>query len=117
LGSAVRVLILPELANQRTRRNFVNVVRSTLADPDDLSAYRGFDYGMVYYWGKPIPMEHNRLSASGPRYLVMSESQWARLEKQDRRFYERLPGLESGRGGNLGRLVIAQRMTTASTSD
>lgn len=110
LSLSVRLVILPELANQRTRRSFVAQVRSTLPDPSQLSAYRSFDYGMVYYWGKAIPIEHIRLSASGPRYLVMSESQWVRLEKQERRSYERIPGLESDRGGNLGRLVVVQRI-------
>jgi 4-amino-4-deoxy-L-arabinose transferase-like glycosyltransferase len=113
LGTSVRLLILPELANQRTRRNFVTAVRSTLSDPGALSAYRNFDYGMVYYWGKPIPMEHTSLSSSGPRYLVMSESEWVNLDKQERRSYERLPGLESSRGGNLGRLIVAQRIAPA----
>jgi hypothetical protein len=118
LAISVRLLILPELAAQRTRRTFVAAVRSMLADPGELSAYRSFDYGMVYYWGEPIPMEHIRLSASGPRYLVMSESQWAKLGKQERRVYERLPGLESDRGGNLGRLIVAQRINpTPATSD
>jgi hypothetical protein len=118
LTMAVRLVILPELAQQRTRRNFVAAVRSALADPSELSAYRSFDYGMVYYWGKPIPMEHIRLSSSGPRYVVMSESQWARLKKQDRRSYERVPGLESDRGGNLGRLIVAQRIDASRpTSD
>jgi hypothetical protein len=110
LAVSVRVVILPGLAQQRTRRNFVAEVRSALADPDQLSAYRSFDYGMVYYWGEPIPMQHIPLSSSGPRYLVMSESQWARLGEQERRFYERLPGIESDRGGNLGRLIVAQRI-------
>lgn len=117
LAVSVRCVILPEVAKERTRRNFVAEVRSTLAEPNQLSAYRSFDYGMVYYWGKPIPMEHIRLSASGPRYLVMSESQWTRLSKEERRSYERLPGVESDRGGNLGRLIIVQRIVSSPAAD
>jgi hypothetical protein len=117
LGTSVRLLILPELAKQRTRRNFVAAVRATLSDPGALSAYRNFDYGMVYYWGAPIPVEHSPLSSSGPRYVVMSESEWVNMDKQERRTYERLPGLESGRGGNLGRLIVAQRIVSPPTTD
>ena len=51
------------------------------------------------------------LSASGPRYVVMAERQWARLGAQEHELYERIPGVRSGRTGHFGEMVLLRRLT------
>jgi 4-amino-4-deoxy-L-arabinose transferase-like glycosyltransferase len=106
----VRVVVLPAVASEQTRRGFAAAVKARVGDPRDLYAYRHFDYGFVYYWGAPIPVYEQPLTPNAPPFLVMSESEWNRLPLAQRGLYERVSNLESGRAGNLGRLVLAHRV-------
>jgi 4-amino-4-deoxy-L-arabinose transferase-like glycosyltransferase len=108
---ATRVIVLPTVASEQTRRHFAEAVKRRVGDPRDLSAFRHFDYGFVYYWGAPIPVYEQPLTPGAPPFLVMSESEWSRLPLAQRALYERVANLESGRAGNLGRLVLARRVT------
>lgn len=110
---AVRQAILPAVARAATREVFADSAVRVFGGSKDLLSYRRFDYGMVFYWGTNIPVYDEHLSASGPRHLVVAESDWAAVGAMERSWYERIPGVASRGGGNLGPLVLAQRVTAA----
>jgi 4-amino-4-deoxy-L-arabinose transferase-like glycosyltransferase len=107
---ATRQVVLPAVGAEQTRQRFAEAVKARADDPADVFAYRHFDYGVVYYWGAPMPVYDGPLAGDAPRLLVMGEGDWKRLPATSRRLYERVAGLESGRSGNLGRLVLARRV-------
>jgi hypothetical protein len=108
---AVRQGILPEVARTETRARFVDAVRERPIDVAGLSAFRHFDYGFVFYWRRPVPVESELTPlATAPRYLVVSEAEWDRVPPERRATYEPIPGLASGRAGHRARLAIVQRV-------
>lgn len=110
---AVRQSVLPEIARAETRQRFVSELRRRPIEAGALQAYRHFDYGFVFYWGRNVLVYDGPLSPQAPPYLVMSESEWGRRENPGRELYERIANLESGRAGNLGHLVVAHRVVAA----
>ena len=110
---AVRQAILPAVARATTRRTFVDSITRVLGGSRDVFSYRRFDYGVVFYWGAHMPVFKEQLSASGPLHLVVAEGDWSRVGAIERRLYERIPGVESDRGGNLGPLILIQRVATS----
>jgi 4-amino-4-deoxy-L-arabinose transferase-like glycosyltransferase len=111
LGIAVRQVVMPAVAETTSRRSFNDAVRRIVGPEATVSAYRSFDYGSVYYWNANIPVHAEPLSASGPATLIAAEESWARATPLERRFYQRVPFIESARGGNIGRLIVLQRRT------
>ena len=107
---AVRQVVLPAVARTTTRQTFVGSATRVLGGSRDLHSYRRFDYGTVFYWREHIPVFNEPLSASGPLHLVAAAGDWSRADAMERRWYERIPGVESARGGNLGRLFLIQRV-------
>ncbi len=112
LAMTVRLVIMPGIASAQTRQHFVARIKALLPAPDDVAAYRHFDYGTIYYWGESMPVYRDPLTSDGPPYLLMSESQWAAVPARERRYYERVSGLDSGRAGNLGPMVLTRRIAS-----
>jgi 4-amino-4-deoxy-L-arabinose transferase-like glycosyltransferase len=116
LTVATRLAVLPAVAGEQTRRRFAEAVKARVGDAAAVFAYRHFDYGLVYYWGTPMAVYEEPLAADGPPFLVLSESDWSRLPPAARHLYERVTGIESGRSGNLGHLVLARRVADGAAS-
>ncbi len=112
---AVRQVVLPAIAQEQSRQRFVDTVRTALAGPDGLYAYQQADYGMVFYWGRSLPVYREPLSTKSPGYLVMAESDWQRVAQPARQLYERVPAIESGRAANLGHLTLLRRVRSPSS--
>lgn len=112
ISVAVRHVIMPAVAQSTSRRSFNAALRRVVGPDGTVSAYRSFDYGSVFYWGENVPVYDQPLSASGPLTLVAGDETWARATPMERRFYQRVPFIESARGGNIGRLVVLQRRAT-----
>lgn len=112
---SIQQLILPEIARQKTRRSFVAAVRRAVPAPAALRAYRDFDYGLAFYWGGRIPVWPPPPNAEPP-YLIMAQGDWAALGPVARTVYERIPLIESGPAGNMGRLVLVQRLAAPGTT-
>jgi 4-amino-4-deoxy-L-arabinose transferase-like glycosyltransferase len=110
---AVRQIVLPHVAAERTPRAFAARLRERVREPDRLSFLDGFDYGVVFYLGGLVPVERAPLGASGPRYLVASEAGWQRQKGNAGALYEQVPGFTSEHRGNLGRLILLRRLTDA----
>lgn len=109
LGIAVRQIVMPAVGQAVSRRPFNDAVRRIVGPDGSLSAYRSFDYGSVFDWERAVPVYDEPLSASGPPILIAGEETWARATPMERRYYRRVPFVESPRGGNIGRLVVLQR--------
>lgn len=110
---AVRQAILPEIARANTRRTFVEAIKRSYGDSVDLHAYRGFDYGFVYYWGRNVPVYRDPLSPAGPERVVVSADVWQRASQKERESYRPVPLLRAERGGNVGALMLAERVRPA----
>ncbi len=104
-----RQVVLPQVAAEQTRRQYVAEIRKVVTGMSEIHAYRSFDYGVVFYAGGRVPVYDGSLR-DGPRYLLMSEGQWAGLVPLEREAYERIPALDSRPGGGLGRLVLLERI-------
>jgi 4-amino-4-deoxy-L-arabinose transferase-like glycosyltransferase len=105
---SVQHAILPSVAAIKTRKPFADAVHRVARPARRLFTFRGFDYGVLYYWGGRIPVYRQPPSKGGPRYLIMGEHDWLALDRTREIPYERVPLIEAGRGGNLGRLVLVQ---------
>lgn len=112
IGVGVRQVVMPAVGQAVSRRPFNEAVRRIVGESGSVSAYGSFDYGSAFYWDQPIPVYNDPLSASSPPVLVAGEETWARTGPAERRFYQRVPFIESPRGGNIGRLIVLQRRPT-----
>jgi hypothetical protein len=102
--------IVPAIAWEETRKPYADTVREIVRDSKELSAYRGFDYGFVFYWGRRLPVYNKSLTAEGPEYLLVNETDWANLDPVQRVIYELVPAGSSGRSSNVGRLLLVRRV-------
>lgn len=108
----VQNAILPAVAWQKTRRNYVATVRAMVPTPDRLCAYRNFDYGFVFYWGRHLPICGESRVAQDALYLLVKEGTWEQIKPIERASHEVIPAGSSGRSGNVGRLLLVRRVLT-----
>lgn len=114
--TAVRQIVLPSVAAERTPREFAARLRELIPEPDRLSFLENFDYGVVFYLGGLVPVHHGSLAATGPAYLLVSEGDWTARESDADLPYEAVPGLVSVHRGNLGRLLLVRRLTQSAAA-
>jgi 4-amino-4-deoxy-L-arabinose transferase-like glycosyltransferase len=110
---AARAVILPAIGRAETRRPFAAALRRVLADPAALHTTTSLDYGTIFYLNESLP-EYDR-SAGGPvpRYLLLPEPAWLHMPPEERRRFERLPGLAIEWGTNQGYVAVLQRSDEA----
>jgi len=104
-----RQIVLPVFGRAVSRERFLGTVLRIVPDRALLSSYHRFDYGLAFYWGGDLPVARPPLSAAGTPYVIIAEREWSRLGPVERDAYERVPGIRSGRAGNLGELVLLHR--------
>ena len=80
--AVVNGVFQPELARRRTFKPFVEVVRDVVGPKDRLSFYRAFDYGVVFYSRRHVPIveEVAPPPADALAYLLLWESEWQSLD-------------------------------------
>jgi hypothetical protein len=105
-----RNAVLPAVAWQETRKPYAETVREIVGDPRNLSAYRSFDYGFVFYWGRRLPVYDRSLTAKAPEYLLANETDWANIDPVQRARYEPVPAGSSNPSSNVGRLFLVRRI-------
>lgn len=105
-----RRFVLPAIAAQRSRGPFVARVREVVGDSKSFASYRHFDYGFVFYWGRPVPVWRWHPDEPLPEYVLMSEDDWHHLAPERRTAYEAVPDLKSSKQGNMGRLLLLRRV-------
>jgi 4-amino-4-deoxy-L-arabinose transferase-like glycosyltransferase len=113
-SAAAQRVVLPAVAQAKSRAAFVRDVRRVIETSPDLFFYRSFDYGVTFYWNGHLPVHPQPLTASGPRYVVIGDADWRHVNAEAHRAYERITTLESSKAGNLGRLYLVQRTRSAS---
>lgn len=76
----------PALAEQRSFKPFMESVRGVVEERDDLSFYRAFDYGAVFYARRHIRPLHEGFgeppTADRRSYLLMWQSAWEKLPEE-----------------------------------
>jgi hypothetical protein len=122
LGSATltdvaRLVILPGIAAHASLRDFMAEVRRVVGPQDDLSFYKTFDYGAVFYWHGHIPDYAGGRNAAGPRYLLMDKGEWERSHATAGQRYEavRLSGPPAYT--EHGELVLLRRLDSTPALD
>lgn len=110
LAIATRQVVLPYVARHESRKAFVEHLRE-LVEPGNLFSRPGFDYGVVFYWGLPIPIYDGPLSATGPRNLLTSQGESLNADSTTPGQYEPVPMLDGGSAASAGHNVLLQRLT------
>jgi hypothetical protein len=103
-------VIMPAVTAGETYRTLMPRIREVVGTAP-LSFYRTFQYEPVFYWGGPIGRYDGPLSASAPRYLLMTSDQWQRATAAERETFVRvpLPGIPD----DDERLLLARRRDDA----
>jgi hypothetical protein len=95
---------MPAIARHQTLRELMAESRQAIGPADVPFFHRTFDYGAVFYSRGHIPTHEGDLPNDGPRFVLMSSSEWERLRPRIVNRYEQVP-LPSG----PRRLVLLRR--------
>jgi 4-amino-4-deoxy-L-arabinose transferase-like glycosyltransferase len=85
---AVRLIILPAVAQHLTVRDFMADVRRVVGADGNVSFYRTFDYEAVFYWGGHIPAFDGAFPDASPQYLLVNRNDWPQLRATAQDAYE-----------------------------
>ncbi len=105
---SVRCVILPGLARALSLRSFMAGVRE-VAGTGDLSFYKTFDYGAIFYWQGHISSYDGSWPAGAPRYVLMSRAEWERAQGPASGQYEQVSVRGDGNQRGPGSLVLVRR--------
>lgn len=102
--AVVDEMFQPALAEQRSFKPFMESVRAVVEAGDDLSFYRAFDYGAVFYARRHIRLLHQGFgdSPAGDKraYVLLWKSEWESLpEEQRSRLHQLLTSAGTGPKG------------------
>lgn len=116
---AVRAIVLPAIAEGKTRKPFANALRRVVGEPAALSTSPSLDFGTIFYWGQPLPVYSLTRGDPPPPYLLLPEGTWLRMSPATRRLFHRVPGLTIEAAGNQGYAAVVQRIDdpTGSTAE
>jgi 4-amino-4-deoxy-L-arabinose transferase-like glycosyltransferase len=106
---ATQHVIMPGIAEALTLRTFMADVRRTVGT-GDLSFYKTFDYGAVFYWHGHISTYAGAWPAGGPRYVLMLRAEWERTQEGVRAQYERVTFPDDGARGTPDTLVLVRKV-------
>lgn len=108
----------PELARRHGFKPFVDEIREKVAPEDRLSFFQTFDYGVVFYARRHVPVLENDFgepAAPGRNaYLLIWESRWRSLTPADQARLEVIDRSEGTGPKGQDRLVFALVLPAAS---
>jgi 4-amino-4-deoxy-L-arabinose transferase-like glycosyltransferase len=107
---AVNQVVLPGIARHQSMRNLMNAARQLIGPEGDLFFYKAFDYGAVFYWQGHIPPYEGPFPDGAPRYVLMQEEEWKRLQPAVGDAYERVTLADDENRGEHGPLVLVRRI-------
>lgn len=81
---AMQHAFMPRLAENRTYKPFVTEVMRLAGDSDRLFFYDTFDFGVVFYARRVVPVVRETLPAP-PAWLILSERRYARFTTDEQR--------------------------------
>jgi hypothetical protein len=107
---AVRLTILPGIAQHQTLRGFMEHVRHVVGPNGTLLFHKTFDYQAVFYWNGHIGTYDGPLPAGSRRYLLMRHKHWERLPQPVREQYELVSFPDDADHQTPDRLVLIRRV-------
>jgi 4-amino-4-deoxy-L-arabinose transferase-like glycosyltransferase len=110
LTVSVSQALLPGIAQHQSVRTLMANVRQVVAPTEDLFFFHTFDYGAVFYWQGHIASYEGPWPEGAPRYLLMQEDEWEQIEAAVKDTYARINFANDDNIGELGRLVLIQRI-------
>jgi 4-amino-4-deoxy-L-arabinose transferase-like glycosyltransferase len=110
LTVSVRQALLPGIAQHQSVRTLMTNVRQVVAPTEGLFFFHTFDYGAVFYWQGHITPYEGPWPEGAPRYLLMQEEEWERTQAAVKDTYVRITFANDDNIGDLGRLVLIQRI-------
>jgi hypothetical protein len=106
---SVRLVLLPAIAVGQTPRAFADALRRVVVQPADLRAAANVDYGLLFYWGQPIPLYDPSDQAALPPYLLTDAAARRRMTPAERRMYRVVPRLAIEPGASQRYPTLLQR--------
>jgi 4-amino-4-deoxy-L-arabinose transferase-like glycosyltransferase len=103
-----RQVILPGIAAAQSLQSFMRRVRRVVGS-SDLSFYKTFSYGAVYYWGGHIPV-YDGPWPEAPEYLLVARERWDAAPPAVRDQYEVVPFPDDGKLGEARRYFLVRRV-------
>jgi 4-amino-4-deoxy-L-arabinose transferase-like glycosyltransferase len=110
LTVATQQIVMPGIARALTLRSFMTDVRQLVGPTADLSFYKTFDYGAVFYWHGHIPTYEGPWPAGAPRYVLMSQAEWEGARESAQGQYERVTFPGDGNENTSQSLVLVRRV-------
>ena len=107
---AAQQVVMPAIAPALSRRTFMAAVREVVGPTADLSFYKTFDYGAVFYWYGHIPTYEGSWPAGAPRYVLMSQAEWERMQESARAQYEQVIFPAVGNARDPESLVLVRKV-------
>jgi hypothetical protein len=107
---SVNQVILPGIARHVSLRSFMDDAHQLIGPADNLFFFRTFDYSAVFYWQGHIPSYDGPWPTGAPRYLLMQEKEWQRVQPEGVGQYERVTFPNDDNRGEDGHLVLIRRV-------
>jgi hypothetical protein len=85
-------------------------VRQVVGPAADLSFYKTFDYGAVFYWHGHIPAYAGSWPVGAPRYVLMSRAEWEGMQDTARAHYQQVELPNDGGAAGPEDLVLVRRV-------
>ncbi len=103
-------VVMPGIAQALSLRTFMADVRQVVGPTADLSFYKTFDYGAVFYWQGHIRTYGGPWPAGAPRYVLLSRALWAETQESARAQYELVTLPDDGNADDPEGLVLVRRV-------
>jgi hypothetical protein len=101
--------IMPGVAQALSLRTFMDEVRRVVGATSELSFYKTFDYAAVFYSQGHISTYAGTWPVGAPRYVLMSQAQWERVQASAGAQYERVTFPSGRQGSGADALILARR--------
>ena len=102
-------VIMPGVAQALSLRTFMNEVRQLVGPTGNLSFYKTFDYAAVFYWQGHITTYEGTWPVGAPRYVLMSQAEWERVQELAGAQYERVTFPSERQDNEADALILARR--------
>ena len=107
---AAQQVVKPGIARALSLRTFMANVRQVAGPAADLSFYKTFDYGAVFYWHGHIPAYAGSWPVGAPRYVLMSRAEWEGMQDTARAHYQQVELPNDGGAAGPEDLVLVRRV-------
>ncbi len=107
-------IVLPVIARARSYEPFARVVRESVPPEATLKFFRAFDYAVVFYAGRHIPVGADDFDSVAADYLLLPAIEWEGLQPTERKRLKRISASVDG-GADHQRLILAEVLSEGRT--